>query len=415
MADDFDALISALEENSPVPASRRDTSNVGRPASAPTPSAPKVSGGISSVTADILAVRRLIAEFRGAGLDDVADELDAELKLFVRSMGRADAPGSFRNRLLTLARVVSFSYRPFISSASAERWVLMADDCGPFAACVAAALSPTIPDAMICPRPDSLVPSDDTDVDSISCGPFAASAVVLEEAPVPSVDRRERTALSPGVDPVHVGQMESPPTVDTAALASGISGQERLSAQSIGMASEIAVDRLAAVRSVDVASQETVVVVIKIGWCPDLGGHGAAVVSVHEAVGAGFGYLAGGMPVLRADATGLVQEATLRIADERVSVKEALLVAVDAALSAVVQISKICEAVPACMELMGLLIKVLQIVLRPAVCGAVVDRYIIALAVLASMAVEIADPGSDPPLLSDLVASGFDPLKLSCC
>jgi hypothetical protein len=57
----------------------------------------------------------------------------------------------------------------------------MADDCGPFAACVAAALSPTIPDAMICPRPDSLVPSDDTDVDSISCGPFAANAVVLEE------------------------------------------------------------------------------------------------------------------------------------------------------------------------------------------------------------------------------------------
>ena len=111
MADDFDALISALEENSPVPASRRDTSNVGRPASAPTPSAPKVSGGISSVTADILAVRRLIAEFRGAGLDDVADELDAELKLFVRSMGRADAPDSFRSRLLTLARVVSFPCR----------------------------------------------------------------------------------------------------------------------------------------------------------------------------------------------------------------------------------------------------------------------------------------------------------------
>ena len=73
MADDFDALISALEENSPVPASRRDTSNVGRPASAPTPSAPKVSGGISSVTADILAVRRLIAEFRGAETEEAPD------------------------------------------------------------------------------------------------------------------------------------------------------------------------------------------------------------------------------------------------------------------------------------------------------------------------------------------------------
>ena len=105
----------------------------------------------------------------------------------------------------------------------------------------------------------------------------------------------------------------------------------------------------------------------------------------------------------------------MRIADERVPVKEAPIVAVDAALSAVVKISKICEAVPACMESMGLLIEVLQMVLSPAVYGAVVGRCVGALAVLASMAVNIECSGSDPPGLRWLVDPGCDPPMLSCC
>jgi hypothetical protein len=155
--------------------------------------------------------------------------------------------------------------------------------------------------------------------------------------------------------------------------------QERICAQSIGMARDIAVDRLDAISSVGDASREADVV-LKIGWCPDMGGR--AVVSVRKAVGAGFGYLAEGMPVIRADTAGLVQEATLRVADVHVPVKEAPVVVVDAALSMVVKISERCEAVPACMESMGLLIEVIQMVLSPAVRGAVVDRYILALAVL---------------------------------
>ena len=188
--------------------------------------------------------------------------------------------------------------------------------------------------------------------------------------------------------------------------------QERVCAQSIGMTSDIAVDRLDAISSVGDASREADVV-LKIGWCPDMGGR--AVVSVRKAVGAGFGYLAEGMPVIRADAAGLVQKATLRVADVHVPVKEAPMVVVDAALSMVVKISERCEAVPACMESMGLLIEVIQMVLSPAVRGAVVDRYILALAVLASMAVEVVVPGSDPPLLNDLVGSGCDPPMQSCC
>jgi hypothetical protein len=114
------------------------------------------------------------------------------------------------------------------------------------------------------------------------------------------------------------------------------------------------------------------------------------------------------MPVIRADAAGLVQEAIVRVADEHVLVKEVPIEAVDA-LSMVVEISEWCEAVPAGMESMSLLITVLQIVLSPAVCGAVVDRYIGALAVLARMALEIVDPGSDPPQPSYLVDPGCDP------
>ena len=91
------------------------------------------------------------------------------------------------------------------------------------------------------------------------------------------------------------------------------------------------------------------------------------------------------------------------------------MVVVDAALSMVVKISERCEAVPACVESMGLRIEVIQMVLSPAVSGAVVDRYILALAVLASMAVEVVVPGSDPPLQNDLVGSGCDPPMQSCC
>ena len=91
------------------------------------------------------------------------------------------------------------------------------------------------------------------------------------------------------------------------------------------------------------------------------------------------------------------------------------MVVVDATLSMVVKISERCEAVPACMESIGLLIEVIQMVLSPAVSGAVVDRYIGALAVLASMTVEVVVPGSDPSLLSYLIDSGFDPPMQSCC
>ncbi len=119
--------------------------------------------------------------------------------------------------------------------------------------------------------------------------------------------------------------------------------------------------------------------------------------------------------VIRADAAGLVQEAIVRVADEHVLVKEVPIEADDAALSMVVEISEWCEAVTAGMESMGLLIKVLHIVLSPTVCGAVVDRYIGALAVLARKALEIVDPGSDPPQPSYLVESGCDPPMMGCC
>ena len=224
----------------------------------------------------------------------------------------------------------------------------------------------------------------------------------VKEAPVPSVDRLERTEFSPRVEQEQEREQGYEQKQE----------QERVCEQSIGMASDSAVDRLEAISSVGDASREAVVV-LKIGWCPDMGGR--AVVSVRKAVGAGFGYLAEGMPVIRADTAGLVQEATLRVADVHVPVKEAPVVVVDAALSMVVKISERCEAVPACMESMGLLIEVIQMVLSPAVSGAVVDRYILALAVLASMAVEVVVPGSDPPLLSDLVGSGCDPPMQSCC
>ena len=300
-----------------------------------------------------------------------------------------------------------------------------------------------------------------------------ASAVVLKEAPVPS--RLERSAISPTADLPRDERTELSLTVDGGGLASGNSGplseeaavsvagesdsvkeapvpkvdpyhgertefspgveqeqereqgceqkqeqkqeqkkeqEEHISEQSIGMASYIAVDRLDAISSVGDASREAVVV-LKIDWCPGLGGR--AVVSVRQAVGAGFGCLAEGMPVIRADAAGLVQEATLRVADEHVPVKEAPMVVVDAALSMVVKNSERGEAVPACMGSMGLLIEVIQMVLSPAVSGAVVERCVGALALLATMAVEVIVSGSDSPKQGCLVHSGFDPPMLRCC
>jgi hypothetical protein len=291
----------------------------------------------------------------------------------------------------------------------------------------------------------------------------AASAAVLTAAPVPS--QLERYALSPKVDLSRDERTEVSLTVDGGALASGISGplseeaavsvagasdsvkeapvpkvdpyhgertefspgveqereqgceqeQERLGEQSIGMASDIAVDRLDAISSVGGASREAVVV-LKIGRCPGLGGR--AVVSVSQAVGAGFGCLAGGMPVIRADAAGLGQEAIVRVADERELVKEVPfepMVVVDAAHYMMVKISERCEAVPACVESMGLLVEVVQMVLSPAVSGKVVDQYMGALALLANMAVKIIVSGSDPPKMGCLVHSGFDPPMLRCC
>jgi len=216
-----------------------------------------------------------------------------------------------------------------------------------------------------------------------------------------------RTEFSPTVDlsPRHGERTEFSPRVEQ-------EQEEHMGEQSIGMVSDIAVGCLAAISRVEDTSREAVVV-LKIGLCPGLGGR--AVVSVRQAVGAGFGCLAGGMPVIRSDAAGLVQEAIVRVADEHVLVKEVPIEAVDAALSMVVEISEWCEAVPAGMESMGLLIKVLQIVLSPAVCGAVFDRYICAFAVLARMAFEIVDPGSDPPQPSYLVAYGCDSPMMSCC
>jgi hypothetical protein len=245
-----------------------------------------------------------------------------------------------------------------------------------------------------------------------------------------------RTEFSPTVDlsPRHGERTEFSPRYEQKQEQK--LEQERLSAQSIGkagLASDGAVGRLAVLSSLDVMSEEATVsvvdenalvnpvssvlrqswpqVVLQTRWCPGLG---RAVVSVRQAVGAGFGCLAGGMPVIRADAAGLVREAIVRVADEHVLVKEVPIEAVDA-LSMVVEISEWCEAVPAGMESMGLLIKVLQIVLSPAVCGAVFDRYICAFAVLARMAFEIVDPGSDPPQPSYLVAYGCDSPMMSCC
>ncbi len=91
------------------------------------------------------------------------------------------------------------------------------------------------------------------------------------------------------------------------------------------------------------------------------------------------------------------------------------MVVVDAALSMVVKISERCEAVPACMESMGLLVEVIGMMLSPDVSGTVVDRYMGALALLANMAVEIIVTGSDPPKMGCIVASGFDPPMQSCC
>ena len=88
--------------------------------------------------------------------------------------------------------------------------------------------------------------------------------------------------------------------------------------QSIGMASDIAVECLDAISSVGDASREAVVV-LKIGWCLELGGR--AVVSFRQAAGAGLRCLAGGLPGDGADRAGLVQGASSRFSGEHVQSK----------------------------------------------------------------------------------------------
>ena len=71
--------------------------------------------GGRSLTAHALDVKRQIADFRDAGLDDIADEMEAELKLYVRSMTKMGSdsvttpppvhpPQGFLSRFLRLLR-----------------------------------------------------------------------------------------------------------------------------------------------------------------------------------------------------------------------------------------------------------------------------------------------------------------------
>ena len=66
------------------------------------------------MTAHVPNIKRQIAEFRDAGLVDVADEMDAELKLFVRSMTQM---GSGSVTTSPPAKSFSFSI-PSVASAA---------------------------------------------------------------------------------------------------------------------------------------------------------------------------------------------------------------------------------------------------------------------------------------------------------
>ena len=109
-------LISALEEESPVAVHRRATIGVGLTASTPAASAPPVSG-VKSVTAHVLDVRRQIAALREAGLDDDADEMEAGLKLFLRSMTQMGSGPVAASPPASVPKGFSFSI-PSVAAAS---------------------------------------------------------------------------------------------------------------------------------------------------------------------------------------------------------------------------------------------------------------------------------------------------------
>jgi hypothetical protein len=87
MADEFEALVAAALSPAPTPlVPGRPSIAMAPVVSTPTPTAPAASRGVSSVTAHVLDIRRQIAEFRAAGLDEDADELAANLKQFLRNV-----------------------------------------------------------------------------------------------------------------------------------------------------------------------------------------------------------------------------------------------------------------------------------------------------------------------------------------
>ncbi len=163
-------LISALEEESLAPDYTRHHDD-----------AP------GSFRYKLLLLTRVARSRHNAGWHSMADKLRVKLRDVIRE---SDLSAAEQSELLIA--LVSISYRPFVADTGAEPDALMADDYDPFAAAVAAALSPTVSDAMICPRPadtppDSLVPpSYDTDVDSVSYGPFEDEAGT--ELPIVNVD-----------------------------------------------------------------------------------------------------------------------------------------------------------------------------------------------------------------------------------
>ena len=94
-ADDFgpfQAIVAAALSPAPAPpVPGRPSIAMAPVVSTPTPTAPAASRGVSSVTAHVLDIRRQIAEFRDAGLDEDADELAASLKQFLRNVAVKDS------------------------------------------------------------------------------------------------------------------------------------------------------------------------------------------------------------------------------------------------------------------------------------------------------------------------------------
>ena len=75
----FQAIIDAALAPAPAPpVPGRPSIAMAPVVSTPTPTAPTASRGVSSLTAHALDVKRQIADFRAAGLDDIADEMEAD-------------------------------------------------------------------------------------------------------------------------------------------------------------------------------------------------------------------------------------------------------------------------------------------------------------------------------------------------